>query len=129
MPEEPELSEAPVVKRVLMKASQLGLRLLRNNRGMFKTIDGKRIVRAGLEAEGASDLIGVKTIIITQEMVGKKLGVLMVVEVKKPSWTKPTTETEREQENFINQMVDRGAIGFFINNPDDLEKKVESFFK
>ena len=129
MPEEIEQSEAPVVKRVMMKASQLGLRLLRNNRGMFRTMDGKRTVRAGLEADGASDLIGVRTITVTPEMVGKKIGVLMVVEVKKPSWTKPTTETEKEQENFINQMVQRGAIGFFINNAEDLEKKVESFFK
>ncbi len=125
MIEELEVSEAPVVKRVMLKASQLGLRLFRNNRGLFKTLDGKRNVRAGLEVPGASDLIGGKTIIVTPEMVGKKLCVLMVVEVKKPSWQKPTTETEREQENFINQMVDRGAIGFFINNPEDLENKIK----
>ena len=129
MLEEIERSEAPVVKRVMMKASQLGLRLLRNNRGMFKTLDGKRMVRAGLEAEGASDLVGIKTITVTQEMVGKKIGVFLAVEVKKPSWEKPSTETEREQQNFIDQIVSRGGIAFFINNHEDLEKKIESFFK
>lgn len=118
-------SEAPVVKRVMMKASKLGLRLLRNNRGMFKTIDGKRIVRAGLEVEGASDLIGIKTVTITQDMVGTKVGVFVAVEVKKPSWKHPSTKTEYQQEQFINQVLIRGGIAFFINNAEDLEKKIE----
>lgn len=128
MPEMPEKDEAPVVKNTMLKASKLGLRLFRNNRGMFKTLDGKRRVRAGLEAEGASDLIGIKAVTITPEMVGKTFGVFLAVEVKKPSWKRPTTETELRQENFINQVIKRGGIGFFINNADDLEKKIDDFF-
>ena len=91
---------------------------------MFKTIDGARMVRAGLEAEGASDLIGITTITITQDMVGNEIGVFTVAEVKKPSWKKPSGETEKQQQNFINQMEGRGGIGFFINNHEDLEEKV-----
>lgn len=124
-----EKDEAPVVKRVMMKASQLGLRLLRNNRGMFKTIDGKRMVRAGLEAEGASDLVGIHTVKITPEMVGKKVGIFLAVEVKKPSWERPTTETERQQQNFIDQVNKRGGIAFFINNHEKLEEEIKNFFK
>ena len=116
--------EAPVVKRVLLKASELGLRLFRNNRGLFYTLDKKRKVRAGLEAEGSSDLIGIKTITITPEMVGKEIGVFLAVEVKKPSWKKVSTTTEENQQNFINQVIKRGGMGFFINNHEDLEEKI-----
>jgi len=129
MNNEIEQSEAPVLKRVMMRASQLGLRLLRNNRGLFKTLDSNRKVRAGLEAEGASDLIGIKTITITEDMVGMEIGIFLAVEVKKPGWKKPTTPTEKEQQNFIDQIIRRGGIAFFINDHEALEEKIESFFK
>lgn len=118
--------EAPVVERVMMEASKLGLRLLRNNRGMFYTLDKKRMVRAGLEADGASDLIGITTITITPEMVGQKIGVFTAVEVKKPEWKKPSGETEEQQENFINQVRKRGGIAFFINNHEKLKTLLDN---
>ncbi len=124
-----EQSEAPVVKRVMMRASKLKLRLFRNNRGLFKTLDGKRKVRAGLEAEGASDLIGIKTITITPDMLWEQIGVFVAIEVKKPSWKKPSTDTEQQQQNFIDQVIKRGGIAFFINDHEDLEKKIDSFIK
>lgn len=120
------MSEAPVVKRVMMQASKLKMRLLRNNRGMFYTMDKKRIVRAGLEADGASDLIGITTVIITPEMVGMALGIATVAEVKEPNWKRDEkSEHENTQQNFINQVTKRGGIGFFINNHEDLENKVK----
>lgn len=118
--------EAPVVKKVMLKASKLGSRLLRNNRGLFKTLDGRRKIRAGLEAEGASDLIGIHTVTITPDMVGDKVGIFMAVEVKKPSWVKPSSQTEIQQQTFINQVNKRGGIAFFIN---DHEKLAESINK
>lgn len=123
------MSEAPVVKRVMLEASRLKMRLLRNNRGLFYTMDKKRKVRAGLEADGSSDLIGMVTITITQEMVGMQIGVPVVAEVKEPEWKKPSGETEEAQENFIAQVIKRGGIGFFINNHEDLSKKVEDCLK
>ncbi len=121
--------EAPLIKKVMLKASQLKLRLFRNNRGLFYTLDKKRKVRAGLEAKGASDLIGIKTITVTQDMVGTEVGIFLAVEVKKPQWKKPSTNTEKEQQNFIDQVVKRGGIGFFINDPEDLENKIKLFLK
>lgn len=125
------LSEAPVVKRVMMEASKLGFRLLRNNRGLFKSLDGKRHVRAGLEATGASDTIGIYTIIVTQEMVGMELGLALVAEAKEPDWkeTKKFNEHEEEQQGFIDQVEKRGGIGFFINNHELLEKKIADSLK
>lgn len=118
------MTEAPIQSRVRMKASQIGSRLFRNNRGLFLTLDGKRKVRAGLEVPGASDLIGVTPIIITQEMVGMTLGALTVAEVKDEGWTRPTDERERDQENFIEQMESLGAIGFFITDAETLSEKI-----
>lgn len=125
------MSEAPVVKRVMLEASKLGLRLLRNNRGFFFTLDKKRKVRAGLEAVGASDLIGPITITVTQEMVGMELGLFGAVEVKEPEWkeTKKFNEHEEDQQNFIDQIIKRGGIGFFINNHEMLEKKIDDCLK
>lgn len=42
-----------------------GVVLVKNVRGNFRTMDGKRIVAAGLSAKGSSDLIGWRTITIT----------------------------------------------------------------
>ncbi len=145
------MSEAANLKRVMIKSSRLGMRLLRNNRGAFYTMDGVkhvmtaifsgniqkaktalgrlRVVRAGLEAEGASDLVGVTTVTITPEMVGMKLGVATVAEVKEPKWKKPTDEHERKQENFLDQATKRGCIAFFITDAETLEKKVEESLK
>lgn len=123
------MSEAPVVKRVMMEASRLGLRLLRNNRGMFYTLDKKRMVRAGLEADGASDLIGITTITVTPEMVGQEIGVFTAVEVKEPNWQRPQDDHEREQENFIEQIRKRGGIAFFINNHEMLKILLDSQIK
>lgn len=118
--------EAPVLKRVMLEASKIGCRLFRNNRGLFYTMDGRK-VRAGLEADGASDLIGFAPITITPEMVGKTVAVIMVAETKKSAWKKPSTETERQQEIFINFIKQNGGIGFFINDPEQLKKRVDEY--
>lgn len=129
--EEPQ-TEAPVVKRVMMQASKIKALLLRNNRGMFYTLDKKRMVRAGLEAEGASDTIGMITITITPEMVGMDIGVPLVVEVKKPGWEESKeklNEHEKTQENFIYQVNRRGGIGFFLDDHTKLEQKIAERLK
>ena len=105
------------------------MRLFRNNRGFFKTLDGKRKVRAGLEATGASDLVGIKTVTITPEMVGQDVGIFVAVEVKKSTWKKPTTKTEEEQENFIEQINKRGGIAFFCNDENKLESLIKTLDK
>lgn len=123
------MSESPVVKNTQKEACRLKMRLLRNNRGQFYTMDKKRIVRAGLEAPGSSDLIGITTMVITQEMVGAIVGVATVVESKEPNWTYKGTEHEKTQKNFIDQVVKRGGIGFFLNNHENLKKEVDAALK
>ena len=116
--------EAPILQETRLEASRIGCRLFRNNRGFFFTMDGRK-TRAGLEAEGASDLVGFAPITITQEMVGKTVAVLLCVETKKEGWKKPKDEHERKQENFINFINENGGIAFFLNNAADLKKKID----
>jgi len=144
-------TEAPVQANTRMEASRIGARLFRNNRGMFYTVDAvkkliglvikgdlagaramsgkQRIVRAGLEADGSSDLVGDFPVTITQEMVGMTLAVALYAEVKEPNWKKPTDEHERVQLNFITQASNRGALAFFITDHKQLKTLIETALK
>lgn len=122
-------TEAPAQANSRIEASKIGARLFRNNRGLFKTIDGKRHVRAGLEADGASDLVGDYPVKITQEMVGMTLAVAFYVEVKEPKWKKPSDPREEQQATFINSANSRGAIAFFLTDHKTLKEKAEAAIK
>lgn len=99
-----------------LEATKRGDRLFRNNRGMFLTLDGKRKVRAGLEASGSSDLIGFSAVKITPEMVGREIAVFTAVEVKKRGFKGPATETEKKQQGFVDYINKRGGIAFFCDD-------------
>lgn len=81
---------------IKVKASEEGCRLWRNNVGALTTTDG-RFIRFGLANESKSmndviksaDLIGIRPIIITQDMVGTKVGVFLSREVKRPNAPPP----------------------------------------
>lgn len=122
-------TEAPAQANSRLEASRIGARLFRNNRGLFKTIDGKRHVRAGLEAEGASDLVGDYPVTVTPEMVGMTLAVALYVEVKEPKWKKPGDEREKQQAQFIDSANARGAIAFFLTDHKSLKSLAEKAVK
>lgn len=98
--------------------------LWRNNVGATQTPDG-RMIRYGLCNESkklnqrfkSSDLIGGTPIVVTPEMVGKRVMVFTAVEVKKADW-KPGSDTQRErgQLRFINAVRAAGGIGFFCRD-------------
>lgn len=109
-----------------MAVSAAGARVFRNNRGMFYTMDGRK-VRAGLEANGASDLIGFVPIIITPEMVGRKVAVFLALECKNESWKKPNKEHELVQQHFIEFVKENGGIASFINDKKDVDKILDLY--
>lgn len=88
-----------------------------NVRGMFMTMDGKRCVRAGLQADGSADIIGFKPIMITQEMVGTVIAQFRSCEVK----TKTGTVKPEQQHwaDFINQAGGKAGIA---RTPEEIEK-------
>lgn len=140
-------NETDVSNRILLRTSKVyGARLMKNVRGMFYTKDSVdrviaavktrklamiiemiktlRIIRAGLQAPGASDLVGPTPIVVTQEMVGRKIAVMTVFEVK--------TETGRpspDQNTFLDAMKAVGAIAGIVRCEADAERLIEDFQK
>lgn len=97
-------TESEVMQRARLAASQSGCLLLRNNCGALPAPDG-RVVRFGLANESkamsarlkSADLIGIKPITITPDMVGRTVGVFWSVECKAPGWVDRGTERDRAQ--------------------------------
>ena len=124
------MAEGEIGKRIMLRASELGKRLFRNNTAMGwagkvqinHEKDGSltAVVRkahplhAGL-CVGSSDLIGFTPTIVTQEMVGRVVAVFTAVEVK--DGTKPTPE----QLNFIEQVKKAGGIAGIAHSVDEFE--------
>lgn len=113
--------ENSILREIQVEASSLGARVFRNNRGMFLSLDGKRKIRAGLDTDGASDLIGLTPVFITQEMVGKKIAVFTAIEVKKPSASLKTA-TALAQAKFIEFVKMNGGFAGFCNDKNFLKK-------
>lgn len=100
-------SEAAVQQLVRLEASRLGMRLFRNNVGACKDDTG-RVIRYGLcndsaqmnKAVKSSDLIGIRPVIITLDMVGHTIGQFVAREVKRPGWSYRGTDREVAQQAF-----------------------------
>lgn len=101
------MSEKTFQERIKYEMAQDGYTLFRNNVGLAKMADGRRI-RYGL-CPGSSDLIGFKTITITPEMVGQKIAVFTAIEVKSRRG-----KTSEKQQNFIDVVRRAGGIAKII---------------
>lgn len=113
-------SESDVQARVRLAASRAGDVLWRNNSGVLKDDRGVP-VRFGLCNESeklnkhakSSDLIGVKRVTVTPEMVGQTVGVFWAVEVKRVGWKYKGTDREAAQLRFIEAVVAMGGCAHF----------------
>lgn len=109
-------AESNIVNRIMMDVAPTGARLFKNIRGKFRTLDGLRIIAAGLLVPGASDLIGFRPVVVTQDMVGKTIAVFSAIEVK------AATNASKEQINFINFIADNGGFAGIARSPEDARK-------
>lgn len=135
-------SEASVLKRIMLAASRLGQTVWRNNVG--KAWMGKRLafayvtlvdsrgnshvfapgdvvvlkqarfVEFGLVV-GASDLIGIEQMIVTEADVGRTLGVFVALEVKSK-----TGRASREQKKFLGHIANHGGLAAIVRSPSDI---------
>lgn len=100
---------------------------MRNNSGSFKNPNGQW-VRFGLGNESSkrsqniksSDLIGIKPVVITPDMVGQTFALFVAVEVKSEEWSpaKKFDTHEIAQKNFMDWVKHLGGIAGFCNNVD-----------
>ena len=102
---------------------QKNVSMFRNNNGVAAAYDFYRkalrkplqIIRYGL-GNGSSDLIGWKSVQVTEDMVGKKIAVFTAIEVK--------TETgvvSDDQEDFIKDVTNAGGIGIVAKSLEEAE--------
>ena len=121
-------SESAVQAEVREKASQLGWRLWRNNVGVYRDDRGIPI-RYGLANESSqmnkviksSDLIGIRPIVITPDMVGQVIGQFVAIECKHEGWSKRDSDKHAgAQQAFINVVRNLGGHGEFITSREEL---------
>ena len=125
------MSESEVEQLITLEGPRHGCILERNNSGAFKDMTG-RVVRFGLgaiskkhaEKMRSADRIGITTVTVTQEMVGKTIGVYTAVEVKEASWNpaKKLDAHEQAQKNWLDWVLARGGFAGFANSVESFRK-------
>lgn len=109
--------EQDVQQRVRLEASSKGHVLWRNNSGVTE-----RHVRYGLCNDSpkvnrrlkSSDLVGIESRIVTPQMVGRRVGIFLAREMKKPGWCfqgKGTRKNEEEMAQLRWLMIVYGMGG------------------
>ena len=123
----PGADEAYAQVQVRLEASKKGHRLFRNNVGAAYLKNGT-FVRFGLANDSpavnkmlkSADLIGIKRVLITPDMVGKVIGQFLSREVKYPGWTYAGTEREKAQMNWVNMVLGLGGDAKIVDGPGSL---------
>lgn len=90
------------------------------------TIEGRKI-SIGF-GRGTSDVIGIRPVVITQDMVGKTIGQFCAFEMKKDNWKFKNTKHEQEQLKFINVIRNLGGCAGFTASESDIEELVNEVF-
>lgn len=116
------MRESTIQKDVRLRFSELraGI-LLRYQVGLFYSPDGTP-VKVG--EPGVSDLIGIVPHVVTQEDVGRTIGVFVAAETKQ---VKDTTSKARKesQGNFMSLIKRFGGISGIVRSVSDIEDMVE----
>lgn len=89
---------------------------MRNNCGSYKSPTGT-FVRYGVGSPGGSDLIGLRRVTITPQMVGQQIGQFVAVEVKQPG-KRPTAE----QQQFMAMVRDFGGLAGVATSPEQAQE-------
>lgn len=116
-------SEGAVSNAVRLEASRKGVRLYRNNVGACEDKRG-RLVRYGWmndskqmnERIKSGDLIGIRPVLITQDMVGSTIGQFVMREVKKGGWMFKGDPHEKAQLACLEFVVSLGGDACFCND-------------
>lgn len=97
-------AESNVSHRIMIDCAGIST-LFKNKRGVFKSMDGSRVVNAGLEPKGCADLVGITPVTITAEMVGRTIGIFTAIECKTA-----TGAIRPEQAQYIQFIKAKGGI-------------------
>ena len=107
-------SEHEIQQRIRLACGRGPVRLWRNNTGALVGQQG-RFVRFGL-CKGSSDLIGLRSLEITPELVGQRLAQFVALEVKTGSGT-----VSPEQRAFLQLVQQLGGVGAVCRSIDQAQ--------
>lgn len=110
------ISESNIVSNIMIRTAPLAT-LFKNVRGCFRSMDGERIVQAGLQPKGSGDLIGIRSVKITQDMVGKTIGQFVCIECKTSKGA-----IRPEQKNYIDFIQSKGGLAAVCRSEADAIK-------
>ncbi len=121
------MNESDIQSLIRIAASEHGWRLFRNNVGVATSESG-RPVRYGLANDSkqlntqikSSDLIGIRPVVITADMVGQTIGQFVSLEVKRSDWKYTGTDREQAQDAWIDLINRLGGYARFVTGVEDL---------
>jgi len=115
------MNEASIQSMVRLEAARRGWKLWRNNVGVL--LDARGVpVRYGLANDSkavnqsvkSADLIGIRPVVITPEMVGQVIGQFVSIECKHEGWRPSMTdEHERAQARWAELVLLAGGYATF----------------
>lgn len=105
--------ETNIMNKIMLKMSEKGWLVWRNQVGLFKTMDGTRTVPIGVK--GSADIFSVKPTVITQDMVGQTVGIFVAVEVKTA-----TGRQSEPQKNWQKVAESKGMEYILARSEDDV---------
>lgn len=115
------MNEASVQSLVRLEAAKRGWKLWRNNVGVLLDAKG-RPVRYGLANDSAAvnanvksaDLVGIRPVVITQDMVGSVIGQFVSIECKHEGWKPAMKDThEAAQRAWADLVMQAGGYAAF----------------
>lgn len=111
-----EMKRESLIKAEVLKFLGLekSIMIWNNPTGVAKTMDGKRVIKFGLE--GSADIMGVQAVTITPDMIGQTIGRLVAIETK----TK-TGKQRKQQSNFQKAIEARGALYILARDIADVK--------
>lgn len=103
----------PDVRLFRQNVGQAWVGELVDKRGPYVTLKNARPFYAGL-CVGSSDIVGIKEVEITADMVGQKIGVFTAIEVKQPRGY-----PSKEQRAFLAMVEGMGGLAGVARSADD----------
>jgi len=119
------MQERDITNPLLKAASKAGARLFRQNVGVgwvgrvvrktddSVTLANPRPLHAGL-CKGSSDVIGWTPVVVTADMIGRRVAVFTALEIKTPG-----VVTTPEQARFVETVREAGGYAAVVRNVED----------
>jgi hypothetical protein len=98
--------------RLAVSAECGDVTLWRNHTGALKSADG-RMVQFGL-CPGSADLIGIRAVTITPDMVGQTIGQFVAMEIKMPGG-----RVRPDQVQFLEHVRSKGGLSAVAKSTDE----------